>query len=243
MTAIKGIICAGGYGTRLKPLTSVTNKHLLPVYDKPMIYYPLEKLVEAGVKDILIVTGPENAGDFMRLLGSGKQFGANLFYRVQEEAGGIAQAVALAEQFSDGAKLMVILGDNIFEDNFKQYVEKFKNDDSVYIFLKKVPDPQRFGVAEVDKNGCVLSIEEKPKAPKSNLAAVGIYLYPPNVFDEIRKLKPSGRGELELTDLNVSYLRQKKLKAFELKGFWSDAGTLETLYTASDFLRRKKPFP
>lgn len=236
---IKGVICAGGYGTRLLPLTKVTNKHLLPVYDKPMVYHSLQTLIDAGVRDILIVTGPENAGDFMRLLGSGEEFGARLFYRVQDEAGGIAQAVALAEQFSDGAKLVVILGDNIFEDNFKQYVEKFKNDDSAYIFLKKVPDPQRFGVAAVSEDGRVLSIEEKPKKPKSNLAVTGIYMYPPQVFEIIKSLKPSGRSELEITDVNLSYLRQKKLKAFELKGFWSDAGTLATLYSASDFLRRK----
>jgi len=237
---IKGVILAGGTGSRLQPMTLVTNKHLLPVYDKPMVYYPLYTLINAGIKEIMVITGKEHAGAVMELLGSGKDFGVKFTYRLQDEAGGIAQALGLCEQFVDGNNVVVILGDNIFEDNVKEYVEKFeKGKDECMLFLKEVPDAQRFGVAEIDKSHNILSIEEKPKAPKSNLAVTGLYMYGPSVFEHIKNLKPSTRKELEITDVNNWYVKQKKTKAVILKGFWSDAGTVESLYRASEFLRNK----
>lgn len=237
---MKGVILAGGTGSRLHPLTKVTNKHLLPVYNEPMIYYPLKTLINSGIKDFLLVSGRGHAGHFLDLLGSGKDFGANISYEVQEEAGGIAQALALAEDFADGQRIAVILGDNLFQDTFADEVISFhKSDYGSMIFLKDVPDAQRFGVAEV-KGNKVLSIEEKPKAPKSSLAVTGLYFYDSKVFDIIRSLKPSGRGELEITDVNMAYLKSDSLTYSSVKGFWSDAGTFESLYRASALVRNVK---
>ncbi len=232
---MKGIILAGGTGSRLMPLTKVTNKHLLPVYNKPMIYYPLQALIDAGIKDILIVSGPGHAGDFVNLLGSGKEFGVRLSYEVQDEAGGIAQALGLAEDFADDESVCVILGDNIFEDKIE--VIDFK--EGARIFLKEVSDPQRFGVAEVSYEK-VLNIEEKPKEPKSNFAVTGLYIYDKKVFDIIKILKPSGRGELEITDVNNHYVKEDKMDAKKLKGYWTDAGTFDSLYRASELIRKNK---
>ncbi len=231
---MKGIILAGGTGSRLLPLTKVTNKHLLPVYDKPMIYYPLETLIGMGIKDILIISGPGHAGHFLNLLGSGKEFGVKLSYAIQEEAGGIAQALGLAEDFADTDNVSVILGDNIYEDKFD--LSDYKS--GAKIFLKEVNDPQRFGVAEIvgDK---VVSIEEKPKTPKSNFAVTGLYVYDNSVFSIIKNLKPSQRGELEITDVNNAYLKLGKMKADFVKGYWSDAGTFESLIRASNLVFEK----
>ncbi len=230
---MKGMIAAGGMGSRLAPLTSVTNKHLLPVHNKPMVMYPLQTLLDAGIRKILIVTGPEYSHQFVKLLGSGKQYGCSISYRVQDEAGGIAQAVGMAEDFTGYDNLTVILGDNIFEDNFKQDIENFKG--GAMTFHKPVPDPQRFGVVETDEQGRVLSIEEKPKAPKSNLAQTGLYVYDSSVFDIIHSLKPSGRGELEITDVNNHYLKEGKLMSKRVPGFWSDAGTFPSMKRATEF--------
>jgi glucose-1-phosphate thymidylyltransferase len=237
---IKGVILAGGTGTRLQPMTLVTNKHLLPVYNKPMVYYPIYTLINAGIKEIMVITGKEHAGAVMELLGSGKDFGVSFTYRLQDEAGGIAQALGLCENFADGDKVVVILGDNIFEDNIKEFAKKFENgNDECMLFLKEVPDAQRFGVAEIDKNNNILNIEEKPKAPKSNLAVTGLYMYDSNIFKQIRTLKPSARNELEITDVNNWYVKRKKTKAVILKGFWSDAGTVDSLYRAASFMKEK----
>lgn len=236
---MKGVILAGGEGTRLLPCTKVTNKHLLPVYNKPMIYYPLETLRRAGIKEILIASGKGHAGDFLELLEDGREFGAKLSYAVQPEAGGIAQALGLAEDFADGEKIVVILGDNIFEDDIKDYVEGFKEQkEGARLFLKEIPDPERFGVAEV-KDGNIVNIEEKPKEPKSNLAVTGLYMYDNRVFSFIKNLKPSARGELEITDVNNFYIRQRSATYEVVKGFWSDAGKFESLFRASEFVRNK----
>lgn len=232
------MILAGGKGSRLYPLTKLTNKHLLPVYDMPMIYYPLYKLVEAGIKDILIISGPEHAGDFLRLLGSGKDFGVRLWYEIQDEAGGIAQALGLAEEFVGDSRFVTILGDNIFEDPIGQYVEEFrKSDAEAMIFIKNVPDPWRFGVATLDGER-VIKIVEKPKNPETNWAVTGMYFYSSSVFDIVKTLKPSERGELEITDVNNAYVRRGRLIARKLKGFWSDAGTFESLYRAAGLVRK-----
>jgi glucose-1-phosphate thymidylyltransferase len=236
---MKGILLAGGTGSRLFPLTKVTNKHLLPVYNKPMIYFPLQLLVDAGIKEILIVSGKEHAGDFLRLLGSGKEFGVKFTYEIQEEAGGIAQALSLAEDFADEEKIIVVLGDNIIEDSIKGYIEEFEESDSAFIFLKEVPDAERFGVAEL-KGNTVVSIEEKPKKPKSNFAVTGIYMYPPEVFKVVKTLKPSNRNELEITDVNNYFIKKGKMKANFLKGYWSDAGTFESLFRAANLVKGKK---
>ena len=238
---MKGIILAGGLGSRLFPLTKVTNKHLLPVHDKPMIYYPIQTLVSGGIKDILIVTGGNSAGDFLRLLGNGKEFGLrSINYAYQEGEGGIAHALGLAEQFAEGEKIAVILGDNIVEDNIRPYVEKFENQQAgARLLLKKVPDPERFGVAEL-KGGKVVNIIEKPKNPKTSYAVIGVYMYDENIFKVIRTLKPSKRGEFEITDVNNAYLRQGLLEYNILKGFWSDAGTFESLYRANCLIKQKK---
>lgn len=233
---MKGVILAGGSGTRLGLLTRVTNKHLLNVWDRPMIFYPLQKLVDAGIKDILIVSGPGHAGHFVNLLGSGKEFGIRLSYEVQDEAGGIAQALGLAEDFSDEGPLAVILGDNIFEDNFSKQIQSFEN--GALIFLKEVSDPQRFGVAEVEGDK-VISIEEKPKKPKSNYCTTGLYVYDNDVFSIIKTLKPSERGELEITDVNNAYIKKGKMKAHFVSGFWSDAGTFESLFRAAQLVKSK----
>jgi glucose-1-phosphate thymidylyltransferase len=231
MDEMKGVILAGGTGSRLYPLTKVTNKHLLPVYDKPMIYYPLQTLIDAGIKEIMIVSGRGHAGHFLELLGSGAEFGVKFTYEIQDHAGGIAQALGLAEDFADNDNITVILGDNIFQDNIKDAVQNFEN--GAHIFLKSVPDAQRFGVAEVDQNnGHVLRIEEKPAQPKSDLAVTGLYIYSNDVFDVVKTLKPSGRGELELTDVNNHYISKDAMKFTMLKGYWSDAGTFDSLIRA-----------
>jgi glucose-1-phosphate thymidylyltransferase len=232
---MRGIILAGGTGSRLFPLTKVTNKHLLPVYDKPMIYYPLRTLVNAGITDIMIVSGRGHAGHFLELLGSGAEFGVNLTYEIQEKAGGIAQALGLAERWADDEAVAVILGDNIFQDDVKNDVTSFKN--GAKIFLKEVPDAERFGVAELGTDR-VLSIEEKPKTPKSTYAVTGLYLYDADVFSIIHSIKPSGRGELEITDVNNAYLKKGMMQYAILKGFWSDAGTFDSLIRASVLVQK-----
>jgi len=225
---MKGVVLAGGTGSRMLPLTKVTNKHLLPVGRKPMIYYPIEKLRDSGNKEILVVTGVEHMGDVVGLLGSGREFGVNLTYRVQDQAGGIAQALALAENFAGGDKLCVILGDNMFEDSLARFAEKFREQArGAQVLLKEVTDPERFGVAEV-KDGKVLGIEEKPKTPRSHLAVTGIYFYDNQVFDIIRMQRPSARGEMEITDVNNEYLKRSQLSFDTFSGWWSDAGTFES---------------
>jgi glucose-1-phosphate thymidylyltransferase len=237
---MKGIVLAGGTGSRLYPLTKVTNKHLLPVGKKPMIYYPIEKLLAAGMKEILIVTGTEHMGDVVSLLGSGKNFNCRFTYKVQDEAGGIAQALNLAENFAGGEDITVILGDNIFEDDLKPYLKAFqKQKGGAKLILKEVTHPQRFGVAEV-KDGYILDIEEKPKKPKSQYAVTGIYIYDNKVFEYIRTLKPSGRGELEITDVNNKYIQDKKCTYDIFKGFWTDAGTFESLQQANQLVEGLK---
>jgi glucose-1-phosphate thymidylyltransferase len=231
---MKGVVLAGGTGSRLNPLTRVTNKHLLPIYDKPMVYYPIQTLVNAGVHEILLVTGGKNAGDFLRLLGNGRDFGLkHLNYTYQEGEGGIADALALAEHFADGEAICVVLGDNIIENNICQAVANFeKQKQGAKILLKEVIDAQRFGVAEVRGNH-VAGIEEKPKRPKSNYAVIGIYLYDQTVFQKIHRLKPSGRGELEITDVNNFYIEEGTLTYEVLDGWWTDAGTFESLLRAN----------
>jgi len=231
---MKGVVLAGGTGSRLNPLTRVTNKHLLPIYDKPMVYYPIQTLVNAGIHEILLVTGGKNAGDFLRLLGNGRDFGLkHLNYTYQDGEGGIADALALAEHFADGDSICVILGDNIIENNVCQAVANFrKQGEGAKILLKEVTDAQRFGVAEV-RGDRVVGIEEKPKHAKSNYAVIGIYLYDQSVFRKIRRLKPSGRGELEITDVNNFYLEEGKLTCEILEGWWTDAGTFESLLRAN----------
>ncbi|HEY6586035.1 MAG TPA: sugar phosphate nucleotidyltransferase [Candidatus Methanoperedens sp.] len=234
---MKGIILAGGTGSRLYPLTKVTNKHLLPVYDKPMIYYPLQTLMDAGIKDIMIVSGRGHAGHFLELLGSGADIGVHFTFEIQEQAGGIAQALGLAEDFADKEDVAVILGDNIFQDKIYKAAGSFKS--GARIFLKEVPDAKRFGVAEI-KGNKIISIEEKPAQPKSNLAVTGLYIYDPGVFEIIRTLKPSGRGELEITDVNNEFIRIGKMDFSMLYGYWSDAGTFESLFRASELVRNMK---
>ncbi len=237
---MKGVILAGGLGSRLMPCTKVTNKHLLPVYDKPMIYYPIMTLVNAGIEDILIVTGGNHAGEFLRLLGNGKEFGLkDISYTFQEGEGGIADALKLAEHFAKDEKIFVILGDNIAEDNVRAHVNDFINQpNGAKVFLKEVPDPERFGVAVI-KDGVIISIEEKPRDPKTNLAVCGLYMYDNEVFDIAKNLKPSNRGELEITDVNNEYIRRKSMTYSILKGWWTDAGTFESLFKASCLVAEK----
>jgi glucose-1-phosphate thymidylyltransferase len=236
---MKGIILAGGTGSRLMPLTKITNKHLLPVYNKPMIYYPLQTLVDAGITDIMLVSGKGFAGHFVELLGSGKSFGARITYEVQEEAGGIAQALGLARHWAGTEKLVVILGDNLFDDNISQAVEDFKvQPRGAKIFLKSVEDPKRFGVPEL-LNEKIIKIEEKPAEPKSNYAVTGLYMYDPQVWDVINNLAPSGRGELEITDVNNFYVQQGTMSHEMLNGHWTDAGTFESLLRASNAVAEK----
>jgi len=237
---VKGIVLAGGLGSRLYPLTKVTNKHLLPIYNKPMIYYPIESLVEAGIKDILIVTGGKNAGDFVRLLGNGREFGLNhINFVYQEGEGGIAEALGLAEYFIDNDKTVVILGDNIIEGSIKKAVEDFLNQDKgAKILLKEVENPQRFGVAELDGEK-IIGIEEKPEKPKSNFVVTGIYMYDSYVFDIIKGLEPSERGELEITDVNNAYIEQGTMTYDFLEGWWTDAGTFESLFRANCLIAEK----
>lgn len=232
---MKGLILAGGLGTRLGELTKVTNKHLLPVYSKPMIYYPLETLIDAGINEIMIVSGPEHTGDFAGLLGSGERFGVDLQYAVQEKPLGIAHAILYAENFAGNGSIAAILGDNIFEDKFK-FVDF---DYGAKIFLKEVPDADRFGVAEI-ANGRIAGIEEKPRNPKTNYAVTGLYLYDNSVFDRIKELKPSARGELEVTELNNSYIKEGKMQHEILKGFWTDAGTFDSLLRANILASQKE---
>lgn len=234
---MKGVVLAGGTGSRLNPLTRVTNKHLLPIYDKPMVYYPIQTLVNAGIQEILLVTGGKNAGDFLRLLGNGRDFGLkHINYTYQEGEGGIAEALGLAEFFAAGEPICVILGDNIIENNVLHAVASFKEQKSgAKILLKEVEDAQRFGVAEVRGNQ-VLNIEEKPKNPKSNYAVIGIYFYDATVFQKIRRLKPSGRGELEITDVNNFYIQEGKLSYDILEGWWTDAGQFESLLRANNLV-------
>ena len=236
---MKGIILAGGTGSRMFPNTKVTNKHLLPVYNQPMIYYPIQKMVEAGIKSIMIVSGPGNAGHFLNLLGSGREFGAKFSFEIQEEAGGIAQALGLCADFADGEKVAVILGDNIFDDGIVEAVKNFEQQEKgARIFLKEVDDAFRFGVAEIADNK-IIGIEEKPAQPKSNLAVTGLYMYDPQVWEVIKTLKPSGRGELEITDVNNFYVRQGTM-AFEiLNGWWTDAGTFPSWLRANNLVARK----
>ncbi len=240
---MKGVILAGGLGTRLMPLTKVTNKHLLPIYNKPMIYYPLETLTRAGIKEILIVSGPEYAGHFLHLLGSGKDWGVRLSYELQDEPGGIAQALALAEDFSDNGPIAAILGDNIYEDDLTTSIRSFSGQPSgAHVFLKEVSDPERFGVAKIngDKIGGII---EKPKNPPSNWAVTGCYLYDSQVFDFIKQLKPSDRGEFEITDVNNIYVGADKMSFTKLTGYWTDAGTFESLLRANQLAARKLDDP
>jgi glucose-1-phosphate thymidylyltransferase len=234
---MKGIILAGGLGTRLHPLTRVTNKHLLPVWNKPMVYYPIECLVTAGITDIMLVTGGNNAGEFLRLLGNGHEFGLkHLNYAYQVGEGGIADALRLCEHFADGGPVCVVLGDNIIEKNVRKAADKFRGQGGgAKIILKEVPDPERFGVAEV-RGDRVVGIVEKPKEPKSRLAVIGIYFYDGRVFDIIKTLKPSARGELEITDVNNAYIADGKMTYEVLDGWWTDAGTFESLHRASNLV-------
>ena len=231
---MKGVVLAGGLGTRLDPLTRITNKHLLPVYDKPMIYYPIETLVNAGISDILIVTGGQNAGDFLRLLGNGKDFGLkHINYTYQEGEGGIAEALGLAEHFSDSQKICVVLGDNLIERNIVAATQTFRDQQAgARILLQAVPDAERFGVAEIQGER-IMAIEEKPSRPKSNYAVTGIYMYDATVFDKINTLEPSLRGELEITDVNNLYIQEGTMTFSMLEGWWTDAGTIASLQRAS----------
>ena len=236
---MKGIVLAGGLGTRLDPLTRITNKHLLPIYDKPMIYYPIGTLVNAGINDILIVTGGRNAGDFLRLLGNGKEFGLrHINYTYQEGEGGIADALDLAEHFAEGEKICVILGDNIIEGNIVDAVNDFRRQDrGAKVILKDVPDAQRFGVAEMNGDS-ILGIEEKPANPKSNCAVTGIYMYDSTVFEKIHTLDPSDRGELEITDVNNLYIAEGTMTFSILEGWWTDAGTIDSLRRATNLVAK-----
>ncbi len=234
MSEVKGIILAGGLGSRLFPLTKATNTHLLPVYKRPMIYYPIETLARAGIRDVMIVTGGNSSGDFMRLLGSGRSFGLkSLSYAYQEGEGGIAHALSLTERFAAKGKIVVILGDNIIEDDISNFVKKFQKQTSgARILLKRIQAAQRFGVAELQGKK-IIRIVEKPKKPKSNLAVTGIYFYDSAVYDIVKALKPSRRGELEITDVNNAYIRRGTLEYDILKGYWTDAGTFESLMRAN----------
>lgn len=240
---MKGILICGGSGTRLRPLTEVTNKGLLPVYDKPLVLYPLQVLLDAGITDVAIITGKEHIDQMTSFLGSGSRFGCEFAFKVQEKPGGIAQALSLAEEFADGETICALLGDNVFFDDLTLAITSFK--EGGHVFLKQVPDPERFGVAEIDgaieKNRArVLSIEEKPTKPKSHFAVTGCYLYDHTCFDIIRTMKPSARGELEITDVSAIYLKQQKLTATVLQKEWIDAGTFESLYEAATLVRARK---
>ncbi len=238
---MKGIVLAGGTGSRLFPLTKITNKHLLPIYDKPMIYYPIQTLVDAGIRDLLIVTGGRNSGDFLRLLANGKEFGLkHINYTYQEGEGGIADALGLAEHFAEGSKVCVILGDNIIEGSIAQAVSDFKaQDHGAKILLKQVQDAERFGVAEIQGDR-IIGIEEKPAKPKSNYAVTGIYMYDETVFDKTRTLTPSARGELEITDVNNAYIKEGTMTFNYLEGWWTDAGTFDSLLRAANLVHETR---
>ena len=234
---MKGVVLAGGTGSRLFPLTKITNKHLLPIYDRPMIYYPIQTLVEAGIQDIMVVTGGRNSGDFLRLLANGKQFGLkHIHYTYQEGEGGIADALQLAEHFADGQKICVVLGDNIIECSIRESADEFRRQArGAHIILKEVSDAERFGVAEVADDR-IVGIEEKPLRPKSNYAVTGIYMYDATVFEKIRTLVPSRRGELEITDVNNAYIREGSMSFSYLQGWWTDAGTFDSLLRAANLV-------
>ncbi len=236
---MKGVVLAGGLGTRLRPLTSVTNKHLLPVFNQPMIYYPIQTLVNAGITDIMVVTGGSSAGDFLRLLGNGKAFGLkHLNYAYQEGEGGIADALSLVEHFAADEAVCVVLGDNIIEGNILSAVNAYRQQGGgAKIILKKVPDPQRFGVPLLDGNN-VVRIDEKPSVPQSDYAVIGIYMYDARVYEIIHSLEPSGRGELEITDVNNAYIDRNQMTWEELEGWWTDAGTFESLLHASNLVAK-----
>lgn len=235
---MKGIILAGGSGSRLHPLTKVTSKQLLPVYNKPMIYYPLSTLIKAGIKDILIIVAPEHSGDFLNFLGSGKDFGVRFAYEVQDQPRGIAEAFVIGKDFIKGSSCTLILGDNIYEDDFSQVIRNHK--EGAKIFVKEVPDPERFGVVEMDENRRVISLEEKPDRPRSNFAQTGLYVYDNTVVEHASRIQPSDRLEYEITDLNNLYLQEAKLSAEIVQGEWIDAGTFESLHRASVLAREKE---
>jgi len=233
---MKGIILSGGEGTRMRPLTRVTSKQLLPIYNKPMIFYPLGKLIDAGIKDILIIVAPDHCGDYMKLLGSGKEFGVRFTYEIQDKPEGLAQAFILGEEFIGDDSVAMVLGDNVFEDDFSDSIKNFKS--GGLVFAVKVPDPERSGVVEFDANMKVLSIEEKPKVPKSNYIIPGMYIYDNRVVKVAREVQPSGRGELEITELHNWYLKQGELRVELLKGEWIDAGTFESYHRANELAYR-----
>jgi len=234
---MRGIILSGGSATRLRPCTKITSKQLLPVYDKPMIYYPLNTLIKAEIKEILIIVAPERAGDYLNLLGSGKEFGVKFTYEIQDRPSGIAEAFIIGENFIDKEDVTLILGDNIFEDDVSKAIRDFKKGSK--IFAKPVSDPERFGVVEIDKNNKAISIEEKPKKPKSNLCVTGLYVYDNRVVDVAKKLKPSDRGEIEITDVNKWFLDKGELEVATVKGEWIDAGTFDSLLRAQNFAKEK----
>jgi glucose-1-phosphate thymidylyltransferase len=235
---MKGIILAGGAGTRLRPLTQITSKQLLPIYNKPMIYFPLDTLLKAGIKEILVIVAPERAGDFLRLLGSGKEFGCKFTYEIQDQPNGIAQAFKIGENFLGNDDVTLILGDNIFEDDFSQDIRNFTAGGKV--FAKEVTDPERFGVVEFGSDHQAISIEEKPTAPKSNYAVTGLYVYDNTVVEKTKNLAPSARGELEITDLNNAYLNDGQLEVAFVHGQWFDTGTFESLFAAASFVRERE---
>ncbi len=239
---MKGVVLAGGLGTRLYPLTKITNKHLLPVYDQPMIYYPIQTLTRAGITDIMVVTGGNHAGDFLQLLGNGSEFGLNgLRYAYQEGEGGIAAALALAKPFIGSDRFCAILGDNILMDDLSAPVRRFAASDlGAFLFLKEVDDARRFGVATIDASGCLTGIEEKPAAPKSRFAVTGVYLYEPAAFDIINTLQPSARGELEITDVSNHFIRTGRCGYQMLSGWWTDAGTVESLHRSHELVRQHR---
>ena len=234
---MRGIILSGGSATRLRPCTKVTSKQLLPVYNRPMIYYPLNTLIKAGIKEILIIVAPERAGDYLNLLGSGKEFGVKFTYEIQDEPKGLAEAFIIGENFIDEDNVTMILGDNIFEDDFSQDIKNFKSGGKV--FAKEVSDPERFGIVEFNKNNKAISIEEKPKNPKSNYCVTGLYIYDNRVIEAAKNLKPSERGELEITDLNNWYLEKGELEVAMVNGQWIDAGTFDSLLRAQNFVKEK----
>lgn len=235
---MKGIILAGGSGSRLRPLTTVTSKQLLPVYNKPMIFFPLETLLKAGIKDILIIMAPDHAGDFLKLLGSGKEFGCKFTYEIQDKPEGLAQAFVIGKNFIGRDNVTLILGDNLYEDDFSQAINSFQTGGRV--FAQKVPDPERFGVVEFDQNFKAISIEEKPAQPKSDYAVTGLYIYDSTVIEKTKSLQPSARGELEITDLNNLYLKEGTLDVAFVKGRWFDTGTFESMFEATEFTRNRE---
>lgn len=234
---MKGIILSGGSGTRLRPLTKITSKQLLPVYHRPMIYYPLNTLIQAGIKEILIIVAPERAGDYLNLLGSGKEFGVKFTYEIQDKPEGLAQAFIIGEKFIGNEDVIMILGDNIFEDDFSEEIKSFKS--GAKIFAKKVPDPERFGVVKFDANNKAEKIVEKPKEYLSDFAVTGLYIYDSRVIEIAKAMKASPRGELEITDVNNWFLEKNELEVAEVKGEWLDAGTFDSLLRAQNFAKEK----